>query len=261
MTSKKETKSTGLTVQPLKQSSVKLKIIGTGPLIYNSMSLKAMSTLFMGAAKKTTAQKREIKHNPEEEFVDSCYVNGQDGAFLSFPSTGIKRGMATSALETEGVTKAGINRGIYVVGEHINIWGKPYMIMSVVRSSDMNRTPDIRTRAKLPRWCSEVTIRFISPTFTQHNITSLLTNAGTLCGLGDWRIEKGGPMGGYKIKESGNKEEQKLWDELTKEEGATCQKLSLENPEIESHDNTSHQLYEAMKEERIKRAALLKEVA
>ena len=49
MTSKKETKSTGLTVQPLKQSSVKLKIIGTGPLIYNSMSLKAMSTLFMGA--------------------------------------------------------------------------------------------------------------------------------------------------------------------------------------------------------------------
>ena len=38
--------------------------------------------------------------------MDSCYVNGQDGAYLSFPSTGIKRGMATSALETEGVTKA-----------------------------------------------------------------------------------------------------------------------------------------------------------
>ena len=166
--------------------------------------------------------------------------------------------MATAALETAGVTKASINRGIYVVGEHINIWGKPYMNMSVVRSSDINRTPDIRTRAKLPRWCSEVTIRYINPTFSQLNITSLLTNAGTLCGLGDWRIEKGGPMGGYKILTSSD---QKLWDELTKEEGATCQKLALENPEIESHDNTSHQLYEAMKEERIKRAALLQEVA
>ena len=167
MTTKKETKPAGLTVERLKQSTIKLKIVGTGPLIYNSMSLKAMSTLFMGAAKKTAAQKRDIKHNPEEEFVDSCYINGQDGAHLSFPSTGIKRGMATSALETEGVTKAGINRGIYVVGEHINIWGKPYMNMSVVRSSDINRTPDIRTRAKLPRWCSEVTIRFISPTSSQ----------------------------------------------------------------------------------------------
>ena len=258
MTTKKETKPAGLTVERLKQSTIKLKIVGTGPLIYNSMSLKAMSTLFMGAAKKTAAQKRDIKHNPEEEFVDSCYINGQDGAHLSFPSTGIKRGMATSALETEGVTKASINRGIYVVGEHINIWGKPYMNMSVVRSSDINRTPDIRTRAKLPRWCSEVTIRFISPTFTQNNITSLLTNAGTLCGLGDWRIEKGGPMGGYKLKETSD---QKLWDELTKEEGATCQKLALDNPEIESHDNISHQLYEAMQQERVKRADILKEVA
>ena len=258
MPNKIATKSTGLTVEQLKQSEITLKIVGTGPLIYNSMSLKAMSTLFMGAAKKTAAQKKDIKHNPEEEFVDSCYVNGQDGAYLSFPSTGIKRGMATSALETEGVTKAGINRGIYVVGEHINIWGKPYMNMSVVRSSDINRTPDIRTRAKLPRWCSEVTIRYINPTFSQLNITSLLTNAGTLCGLGDWRIEKGGPMGGYKILSSSD---QKLWDELTKEEGATCQKLALESPEIESHDNTSHQLYEAMQEERLKRASLLKEVA
>jgi len=258
MPSKKETQSTSLIVEKLKQSTITLPIVGTGPLIYNSMSLKAMSALFMGAAKKTAAQKKDIKHNPEEEFVDSCYINGQDGAYLSFPSTGIKRGMATSALETEGVTKAGINRGIYVVGEHINIWGRPYMNMSVVRSSDINRTPDIRTRAKLPRWCSEVTIRYISPTFTQNNITSLLTNAGTLCGLGDWRIEKGGPMGGYKLKEASD---QKLWDELTKEEGATCQKLALENPEIESHDNISHQLYEAMQEERAKRADLLKEVA
>ena len=77
---KKETKSTGLTVERLKQSTIKLKIVGTGPLIYNSMSLKAMSTLFMGAAKKTAAQKKDIKHNPEEEFVDSCYINGQDGS-------------------------------------------------------------------------------------------------------------------------------------------------------------------------------------
>ncbi len=121
---KKETKSAGLTVEQLKQSEITLKIVGTGPLVYNSMSLKAMSTLIMGAAKKTAAQKKDIKHNPEEEFVDSCDVNGQKGAFLSFPSTGIKKGMAASALETEGVTKAGINRGIDGGGEHLNICGK-----------------------------------------------------------------------------------------------------------------------------------------
>ena len=245
-------------IKSLQQKEMKFRIIGTSPLVFNSMSRKAREALFIGAKRKTAKEKQDIKHNPELEFQDSLYTQGQGTAYLSFPSTGIKRGMATAALETEGVTKASINRGIYLPEEHVNIWGKPYMFMSVVRSSDINRTPDIRTRAKLPRWCSEVTIRYINPTFSQLNITSLLTNAGTLCGLGDWRIEKGGPMGGYKILTSSD---QKLWDELTKEEGATCQKLALENPEIESHDNTSHQLYEAMKEERIKRAALLKEVA
>jgi len=260
MVAKKTTvKEMGLSIESLQQTEVSFKIIGTAPLIYNSMSLKAQKTLLMGAAKKTAAEKKEIKHNPEEEFVDSCYINGTNGSYLSFPSTGIKRGMATAALETAGVTKASINRGIYVVGEHINVWGKPYMNMSVVRSSDINRTPDIRTRAKLPNWCTEVTIRYINPTFSQLDITALLVNAGTLCGLGDWRIEKGGPMGGYRIVQT--KDDQKIFDRLVKEEGATCQKLALENPEIEAHDNMSHELYEAITQERLKRAAIIKEVA
>ena len=260
MVAKKTTvKAMGLSIESLQQTEVSFKIIGTAPLIYNSMSLKAQKTLLMGAAKKTAAEKKEIKHNPEEEFVDSCYINGTNGSYLSFPSTGIKRGMATAALETAGVTKASINRGIYVVGEHINVWGKPYMNMSIVRSSDINRTPDIRTRAKLPNWCTEVTVRYINPTFSQLDITALLVNAGTLCGLGDWRIEKGGPMGGYRIVQT--KDDQKIFDRLVKEEGATCQKLALENPEIEAHDNMSHELYEAITQERLKRAAIIKEVA
>ena len=249
----------GLSIDPLQQTEVSFKIIGTAPLIYNSMSLKAQKTLLMGAARKTAAEKKQIKHNPEEEFVDSCYINGDGSSYLSFPSTGIKRGMATAALETAGVTKASINRGIYVVGEHINVWGKPYMNMSVVRSSDINRTPDIRTRAKLPNWCTEVTIRYIYPTFSQKDILSLVTNAGTLCGLGDWRIEKGGPMGGYRI--ALTKEDFKLWDKIVKEEGETCQKLSLENPETEANDKTSLRHYEDWKERTRERAAIMQEVA
>ena len=261
MVAKKNTEKEagGLGIEPLDQYETHVKILGTSPLIYNSMSAKAQQTLFLGARKKTAAEKKEIKHNPEEEFVDSCYEDGINGAHLSFPSTGIKRGMATAALETAGVTKASINRCIYVVGEHINVWGKPYMNMSVVRSSDINRTPDIRTRAKLPNWCTEVTIRYIYPTFSQKDILSLVTNAGTLCGLGDWRIEKGGPMGGYRI--ALTKEDFKLWDKIVKEEGETCQKLSLENPETEANDKTSLRHYEDWKERTRERAAIMQEVA
>ena len=259
MVAKKITVQETVSIHQIEKRYTRLRIIGETGLYMNSMSAKAKRDLLLGAARKPAAEKKEIKHNPEEEFVDSCYINGTNGSYLSFPSTGIKRGMATAALETAGVTKASINRGIYVVGEHINVWGKPYMNMSVVRSSDINRTPDIRTRAKLPNWCTEVTVRYINPTFSQLDITALLVNAGTLCGLGDWRIEKGGPMGGYRIVQT--KDDQKIFDRLVKEEGDTCQKLALENPEIEAHDNMSHELYEAITQERLKRAAIIKEVA
>ena len=56
MPNKIATKSTGLTVEQLKQSEITLRIVGTG-MIYNSMSLKAMSTLF-GASKKRSSKER-----------------------------------------------------------------------------------------------------------------------------------------------------------------------------------------------------------
>ena len=98
MVAKKNTEKEagGLGIEPLDQYETHVKILGTTPLIYNSMSAKAQQTLFLGARKKTAAEKKEIKHNPEEEFVDSCYEDGINGAHLSFPSTGIKRGPSIS---------------------------------------------------------------------------------------------------------------------------------------------------------------------
>ena len=62
--------------------------------------------------------------------------------------------MATAALETAGVNKTSVNRLVSLPQDKINIWGKPYLKIDVVRSADMNRTPDIRTRAFLPNWCA-----------------------------------------------------------------------------------------------------------
>ena len=63
--------------------------------------------------------------------------------------------------------------------------------MDIVRSADMNKTPDVRTRAYLPQWCAEVTVKYVVPTLSAHSIVSLLSNAGTIVGIGDFRQEKG----------------------------------------------------------------------
>ena len=63
--------------------------------------------------------------------------------------------------------------------------------MDITRSADINKTPDVRTRAFLPEWATEITVRYARPTLSQHDIATLLLNAGMVCGVGDFRQEKG----------------------------------------------------------------------
>ena len=73
MATKKLPQEAVLEIQPLKRGRIKLRMMGTTPLYFNSMSSKAMRDLLIGGGKKTAAQRKDIKHNPEREFRDSVY--------------------------------------------------------------------------------------------------------------------------------------------------------------------------------------------
>lgn len=243
----------GLHIDPLKQGRVTLKMIGTTPLYFNAMSAKAKRSLLIGGGKKTTAEKKEIKHNPEEEFRDSVYRTNHGDTLLCFPSPGVKGAMATAALETAGVTKTSVNRLIFLPQQKIPVWGKPYLKMDVVRSADMNKTPDVRTRAFLPRWCAEVDIAFITPTLSTHSIVSLLANAGVIVGIGDFRQEKGkGSHGTFAVAGDDLGEWQDVWDEIT-QEGRAVQQAALDEPEC--YDDETSDLMDLLEDERVRRAA------
>ena len=103
----------------------------------------------------------------------------------------------------------------------------------------MNRTPDIRTRAYLPRWCSEVTIKYCTPTFNARGVVALLANSGMICGLGDNRQEKGnGSFGSYSVHSAEDMGDAKSsWDEIVAE-GREVQELAYEYPECYDDDDT-----------------------
>jgi hypothetical protein len=161
--------------------------------------------------------------------------------------------MATAALETPGVTKSAVNRLIFLPQQKMGIWGRPYMKMDVVRSADMNKTPDIRTRAFLPRWCAEVDIAFVTPTLSLHSIVSLLANAGVVCGIGDFRQEKGkGSYGCFTVSGDDLGDHQSLWDEITSE-GREAQQSAMDRPEFA--DEETADLMALLTNERLRRAA------
>lgn len=243
-----------LQIDALKQGRVTLRLIGTTPFYFNAMSAKAKRTLLIGGGKKTAAQRKELKHDPEQEFRDSVYRQPTGDTLLCFPAPGVKGAMATAALETPGVTKTSVQRLIFLPQQKVNIWGKPQLKMDVVRSADMNRTPDVRTRAFLPRWCAEVDIAFVSPALSVHSIVSLLSNAGVVCGIGDFRQEKGkGSFGTFAVSGSDDMGDwQNLWDDITAE-GRAVQEAAMDHPEYA--DQETADLMEALKDERLIRSA------
>ena len=243
-----------ISIPVIKQGQIKIRLIGQTPMYFNSMSAKAKRDLLVGAGRKTAAEKKEIKHNPEQEFADSMHTQPKGDTLLCFPAAGVKGAMATAALETAGVNKTSVNRNIFLPQANINIWGKPSLKIDVVRSADMNRTPDMRTRAYLPNWCAEVEIRFATPNFSARSISSLVKNAGQLIGLGDFRQEKGrGSFGTFSIAGSEDMGEyQEFWEELM-EEGRAVQELARDNPECA--DQETAELMQFLQEERIRRAA------
>jgi len=243
----------GLHIDPLKQGRVTLKMIGTTPLYFNAMSAKAKRTLLIGGGKKTAAEKKELKHDPEQEFRDSIYRQREGETLLCFPAPGVKGAMATAALETPGVTKSSVQRLIFLPEQRVRVWGKPYLKMDVVRSADMNRTPDIRTRAFLPRWCAEVDIAFVMPTLSVHSVVSLLANAGVIVGIGDFRQEKGrGSFGTFAVAGDDLGGWADYWSDVTME-GRAVQEAAMDAPEFA--DDETAELMDMISEERMRRAA------
>lgn len=226
---KAATEETTISVVPLKRASVKLRIIGTTPMFQNRMAAKAQQQLLVGSRKKSKADRAAIKHDPMREYRDSAEIQPGGPTALGLKVIAVKAAMCTAALETPGLTKTGTQRLLFMPGDFVPLYGTPQLRMDVVRSADINKTPDIRTRCYLPKWGAEISISFIIPQLSVSGIVALLCNAGVLVGVGDFRQEKGkGAFGSFRVLGEGEKDAE--WDDLIKNHARKAQLAALEKP-------------------------------
>lgn len=186
-------KDDGLQILAPMTGSVRLCIRGITPFIANAPSEKAKHDLLL-PRKKTAAERAvTLKHVPVEEYRNSIYRNLGDQAAtrIFFPVGGFKKAMMSAALETPGATKSSIARLLWIEGMNVDLFGVPQLVMKLVRSADINRTPDIRSRAILPQWAAKLTVTFIKPKLNDQMVVNLMSGAGLMIGVGDWRQEKG----------------------------------------------------------------------
>ena len=204
MAAKKSTSdSTISNVLEVTTGTVVCYVLGTSPLIMNRLSQKTKHELLMPKGRKTAHDKASmLKHVPVDEFRASPHTLSDKTAptFLALPSTAFKGSLRSAALDMAGASKAQIGRLTYISGDYVSIYGVPKLYMAAVRSADINKTPDIRTRAILPQWACRLAITFVEPLIRQQAVVNLLAAAGITIGVGDGRPEKGAlSFGQFKI--------------------------------------------------------------
>lgn len=242
-----------LQIKALQRGVIRLRLIGTEPLFMNRMSAKAKQVLLVGSKKKTTAEKANIKHDPMREFVDAMDRNMATGpTALLQRIDAIKSSMCEAAIETEGLTKTGTQRLLFLPGEKTPFYGVPQLRMDITRNADPGRTPDVRTRPFFPQWGCEVEVQYIMPQLNQHAVVTLLSNAGVLIGLGDFRQGKGkGCYGQFRV--IGADQQDDEWDFLVKNCGRSAQEAAIKNPEFANFE--TEELFEFCLGETKRRAA------
>ncbi len=169
-------------------------VLGTSPLILNRMSEKAKHELLMPKGRKNAIEKATtLKHQPVDEYRASAYIEKDPTkpTYLNLMSTAFKGSLRSAALDMPGAKKAQIGRLTFIAGDYVGVYGVPRLFMAIVRSADMNKTPDVRTRAIVPVWAARVEVTFVKPLIRPQAVANLLAAAGLTIGVGDGRPEKG----------------------------------------------------------------------
>lgn len=245
MATKPKQEDTEVFVMEVKQGSIEFCVLGTSPLICNRMSEKVKRELLLPAGKKNSAEKAaSAKHDPLEEYRASPYTLDDGPTLIAVLASQFKGALRSAALDMPGAKKAQIGRLTYITGDRIPVYGVPKLMMSVTRSADMNKTPDVRTRAILPQWACQVRVNFVTPILREPAVANLLAASGIYIGIGDWRPEKGsGNYGQFRLVSATDPE----YRRIVKEGGRAAQQAALKDPE--AYDDETRSLFEWSKTE------------
>ena len=222
-------KTASIEIKPMELQTVNISIVGTTPLIVHAWSNKAKQMMLDKQQKKATKAKHEVKI-PANDFMNACYwlteqpENGENdeqaeanywaaieqGAKFGFPVTGIKQSMIMGAKRggldvvatelrgsffLEGDTEASTTDIAEIISE------PPTMREDMVKVGGMSKTADIRYRPQFDNW--EIPLRMtynVNGKYSLEQLLNCFNVGGFVCGIGEWRPERDGQNGMYRLK-------------------------------------------------------------
>lgn len=222
-TAKKKAESNAINIAPMNIQTAVIRIVGDSPLIVHKWSEKAKKEILesqqakgKGAIKKAAKESRDpfndffntmyfLDPTPEatEEGLNEYCANG--GRF-GFPANAIKKAAVSGAYRA-GLSKdkTSVYGKFHVVGEfaeiHANGVAVPNMREDMVKIG--MGTADLRYRAEFTDWWTDIVVKYDANAISVDQLCTILDYGGFYCGLGEWRIEKGGMNGAFHVARDG----------------------------------------------------------
>lgn len=205
-------------IQEIQMDTITVRLRGDTPLIMHCWSEKAKREMLEAQQGKKAGKKKAFK-NPVEDFINSMYwIEGkpeeyteeafdaaiENGARFGFPVLAFKAA-AVSAAFRNGWTKDKVSaRGSFLVEPDtpdglIEIHSDPPIMREDMVKIGMG-TADLRYRGEFRNWYADLTLSWNrNGQYSLSNIISMLNAGGFSCGIGEWRMEKGGINGAYHV--------------------------------------------------------------
>lgn len=221
-------KTTDITITPINIEAVDITIKGTTPLIIHAWSEKAKQMMLNKQRGKKVGAKHDIKI-PVNDFIESMYwlteqpELGKDdeeaetnyeaaivaGAKFGFPVTGIKQSIITGAYRGGLDVKQTELRGTFFIEGATDVsttdiaeivGSEPVMREDMVRVGGMSKSADIRYRGEFKEWKIPLRLTYhANGKYSLEQILNMVNYGGFYVGIGEWRPEKDGQFGMYKL--------------------------------------------------------------
>jgi hypothetical protein len=197
----------------------KFWLVGMTPLICHAWSFKAREEMLQ---KQVGAVKRgKEKRDPQADFVDSLYEIGVDKKTgrkcYGFPAMGIKNAVLSVSHKDKGVPRSTVMQSLWIDAPIVRT--RPALAQAIcdmpllrIHGSDpemredmvkigagLNKVASLAYRGQFRHWAMPIKVRFNAVTLPVDSLIFLLQEAGLSTGIGEWRNERKGTFGAFRI--------------------------------------------------------------
>lgn len=192
---------TTVMIDKIASETLRVPILGTSPLICHKFSEKAKRQMLDAMqGRKTPKQPKD----PQADYESSLYAFDGPKKRFGFPVIAFKAATVSAArFYGKDVKMTELRQFIFMHGEMgadgqalAEIDGEPEMREDVVK---VGMGTDLRYRGVFWPWTATLEVTYVTSALQRGSLLSLIDAGGMGVGIGEWRVEKKGDFGCYKV--------------------------------------------------------------